>query len=100
MYFRGNSYASENEGWRQRGKNFQAEGSLRETLRNCREEREIYLQPELKVKLTCPVEAEGVMQSLLRDLKAGELLEWNEAWKTSISNQGEFPKLPFVSILF
>lgn len=79
MYFRGNSYASENEGRRQRGKNFQAEGSLRETLRNCREEREIYLQPELKEKLTCPAEAEGVMQSLLQDLKAGELLEWNEA---------------------
>lgn len=83
----------------ERKEKFHVEGSLRDTLRNCREESEIHSQPELKEKSTCPAEAEGFIQSLLQDLKAGGFLEWSEAWKTSISNQGESPKLPFVSIL-
>lgn len=54
----------------ERKEKFQAEGSLRETLNNCREGREIYSQHELKKKPTCSAEAEGLMHSLLQDLKA------------------------------
>lgn len=59
----------------------------------------MYSQHELKEKSACPAEAEGLVQNLLQDLKAGEFLELIEAWKTSISCQGEFPKLLLVSIL-
>lgn len=60
----------------ERKEKFQTEGSLRETLRNYREEREMYSQHELKEKSTCPAEAEGLGQSLLQNLKA--VSSWNE----------------------
>lgn len=50
----------------ERKEKFQAEGSSRGTLRNCIEEREIFLQHELNEKITCPAEAEGLMQSTAR----------------------------------
>lgn len=42
----------------ERKEKFKVEGSLRETLRNYRVEREMYSQQELKEKSTCPAEAE------------------------------------------
>lgn len=50
----------------ERKEKFQAEGSSRGTLRNCIEEREIFLQHELNEKITCLAEAEGLMQSTAR----------------------------------
>lgn len=58
-YFRGNSHASEKEGWRERGKNVVMQ-KFREVLRNCRGVTGVGSQAELE-KMTSPDEVEEIV---------------------------------------